>query len=188
MNDRPRFLALVYKMDAEPSTNRVAVWRKLKAMGAVYLQNSACLLPDTPETERRLASVRRKIVDFGGWSIILRAQGLDSLDDQRILGEFNCARGTEYAELVDRCHKFLSEIDEETARGNFSYAEIEENEDDLKKLRRWFTKIRARDFFNCPAQEEASILLARCEQILGEFASRVYAEELGEGMKGDDES
>ena len=42
-----KFLQLVYRMPAKPTAGRVAVWRNLKKTGAVYLQDSACVLPDT---------------------------------------------------------------------------------------------------------------------------------------------
>lgn len=171
----------MYKLAPEPSTHRVAIWRMLKRAGAVYVQSSVCLLPDTPEAVKKLESTRRNIEDLGGWCSVFRAGGLDASDDERIVSEFNSAREKEYAELVDRCQKFIQEIEEETARGNFTYAEIEENEDDLKKLRRWFLKVQARDFFGCPVQGEAARILAECGQRLAKFAQEVYRREIGEG-------
>jgi len=40
------WLLLTYK-STEPAAKRIAVWRKLKGMGAVYLQSGVCLLPKT---------------------------------------------------------------------------------------------------------------------------------------------
>ena len=41
------WLLLTYKIAPEPARLRVSVWRKLKGMGAVYLQGGVCLLPKT---------------------------------------------------------------------------------------------------------------------------------------------
>ena len=50
-----RFLVLAYRMPAEPTAGRVAVWRNLKKVGAVYLQDSVCVVPDTAALRRELA-------------------------------------------------------------------------------------------------------------------------------------
>jgi len=39
------WLLLVYRVPPEPSRLRSAVWRRLKSLGAIYLQNSAAALP-----------------------------------------------------------------------------------------------------------------------------------------------
>ena len=48
------WLLLTYKIPPEPSKKRVAIWRRLKGMGAVYLQSGVCLLPKTDDYVRRL--------------------------------------------------------------------------------------------------------------------------------------
>ena len=39
------WLVLIYRVPSEPSRLRSAVWRRLKSLGAIYLQNSAAALP-----------------------------------------------------------------------------------------------------------------------------------------------
>ena len=34
-----KWLLLTYKVPAEPTSKRLALWRRLKGLGAVYLQN-----------------------------------------------------------------------------------------------------------------------------------------------------
>ena len=36
------WLLLTYKVPAEPAKKRIAIWRRLKGMGAIYLQNGVC--------------------------------------------------------------------------------------------------------------------------------------------------
>jgi hypothetical protein len=58
---RHKFLQLIYRMPTKPTAGRVAVWRSLKKAGAVYLQDSACVLPDTDEIRAELDPVLKRI-------------------------------------------------------------------------------------------------------------------------------
>ena len=42
------WVLLVYRVPTEPASRRVAVWRDLKRIGALYLQQCVCILPDAP--------------------------------------------------------------------------------------------------------------------------------------------
>jgi polyphosphate kinase 2 (PPK2 family) len=60
---------------------------------------------------------------------------------------------------------------------HFTYAELEENEVDVVKLRNWLARIRERDVFGARGRDAAGQAVARCEKSLEEYAARVYAEE-----------
>ena len=51
---KTRWLILVYHLPREPSRHRVAVWRKLKALGALYLQDGVAALPEDAVTREQL--------------------------------------------------------------------------------------------------------------------------------------
>ena len=72
-----KWLLLNYKVPAEPASKRVALWRRLKGMGAVYLQNGVCLLPKTDDHVRRLKMLENDITEMGGDAVILEAVALD---------------------------------------------------------------------------------------------------------------
>jgi hypothetical protein len=78
---------------------------------------------------------------------------------------------------VDRCEDFLQQMKKEYAANHFTYAELEENEVDLVKLRNWFAKVRDRDAFGADGRPAAEKALEECEQSLEAYAARVYAEE-----------
>ena len=44
--------SLPTKCPPEPASKRIALWRRLKGMGAIYLQNGVCLLPKTDDRKR----------------------------------------------------------------------------------------------------------------------------------------
>ena len=68
-------------------------------------------------------------------------------------------------------------MQKEYEASHFTYAELEENEVDLVKLRNWFARIRERDVFGASGRPAAEKALETCEQSLEEYAARVYAEE-----------
>lgn len=173
MSDPISWLILVYRIPSEPTRLRAAVWRRLRAAGAVYLQNSVAALPAGEATQRLLRTLRNEIVqEMGGSAQLLRADAL--VGEYDIVAAFNAARDDEYDEIVDRCRDFLTEIENETAARHFTYAELEENDEDLAKLRRWFEKVHARDAFSAEGAQRARESLEGCAKALDGFAARVY--------------
>ncbi|MBO0813273.1 MAG: ChrB domain-containing protein [Microlunatus sp.] len=169
------WLVLVYRVPSEPTRLRATVWRRLKALGAVYLQNSVAALPHTPANERALRKLQREISRMEGTGVLLESAVLSG--EQSVLQIFQAARADEYEEIVDRCQGFLAEVENEYTKKHFTYAELEENEVDYTKLVNWLDKVRSRDHFQAPGRAEAEAALAKCEQVLENYAARVYAEE-----------
>jgi DNA-binding transcriptional regulator PaaX len=170
-----KWLLLVYRVPSEPTRLRAAVWRRLKSLGAIYLQNSAAALPASVTSERALRKLRREILDMSGTAVLLSCSVLAG--EQGVLESFQAARDDEYAEIVDKCEDFLAEVHKEYVAEHFTYAELEENEVDLVKLRNWAARVTERDVFGASGREAAEQGLASCEQALEEYAARVYAEE-----------
>ena len=61
--------------------------------------------------------------------------------------------------------------------GKYTFAEMEEGEQDLEKLARWLTKIRERDFFPDEHRQQSATMLARCRSVLDGFSQAVYIAE-----------
>ncbi|MEG3805158.1 Chromate resistance protein ChrB, partial [Aerococcus mictus] len=59
----------------------------------------------------------------------------------------------------------------------FTFAELEEIEDDLNKLSAWFAKIKTRDFFPDARIQKATEQFETCGTALTAFAEEVYAHE-----------
>lgn len=175
-----RFLLLVYRIPTEPTRLRAGVWRKIKGLGAVYVQNSAAALPATAANERALRTLRAEIDEMGGTAFLFDSALLAG--QSHLIELFNSARDDEYEEVVDRCQDFLQQIRKEYDAVHFTYAELEENDVDLAKLRGWLERIRARDVFGAARRSAAEEALGRCDTALEEYAARVYAEE-GEGPR-----
>ncbi|MBM2766749.1 Chromate resistance protein ChrB [Burkholderia anthina] len=168
------WLLLTYKVPAEPAKKRVGLWRKLKGMGAVYLQSGVCLLPKTDDHVRRLKMIENDITEMAGDSVILETVALDRGQEEKVVARFRADRDEEYRELLDKCSDFDAEIEKETAARHFTYAELEENDVDLKKLQSWFEKIRKLDFYGAPLATEAEERLHHCEARLEAYAQQVF--------------
>ncbi len=179
--DKPEssgWLVLIYRVPPEPTRLRATVWRRIKSLGAIYLQNSAAALPASAANERALRKLRREILDMSGTAFLLSCDVLAG--EPEVRSAFQAARNDEYEEIVDRCEDFLQQVQKEYTAVHFTYAELEENEVDLVKLRNWFAKIRQRDVFGADGRQAAAKALEACDQSLEAYAARVYAEE-GDG-------
>jgi hypothetical protein len=172
---RDGWLLLVYRVPSEPTRLRAAVWRRLKSIGAIYLQNSAAALPMSTASERALRKLRSEILDMSGHATLMSCTVLAG--DKEIKAAFQAARDDEYEEIVDKCDDFQAQVRKEYVAEHFTYAELEENEVDLVKLRNWFAKVTERDAFGASGRAAAEQAIAACEVTLEEYAARVYAEE-----------
>ncbi|HEV8065849.1 MAG TPA: Chromate resistance protein ChrB [Acidimicrobiales bacterium] len=172
------WLLLVYRIPSEPTRLRAGVWRKLKGLGAIYLQNAVAALPSTPSSERSLRTLRSEIGEMGGTAYLFECRALSGV--AQLLQVFNAARDDEYEEIVDRCEDFLRQVAKEYDESHFTYAELEENDVDLQKLKGWLDRVHSRDVFEAAGLKEAEAAVERCEGALEDYANRVYAEE-GEG-------
>src|SRR6202042_2576379 len=57
VSESVRWLLLAYRIPSEPSRLRAGVWRALKALGAIYVQNAVAAVPEDPTAERDPESV-----------------------------------------------------------------------------------------------------------------------------------
>lgn len=168
------WLLLTYKVPPEPAAKRIALWRRLKGMGAVYLQNGVCLLPKTDDHVRRLKMLENDVAELGGDAVILETIALDRAQEEKVLARFKADRDDAYREFIDKCDDFEREVAKEVAAVHFTYAELEENDVDLKKLQGWLDKIRKLDFYGGELAGEAAARLEGCEAVLDAYARRVF--------------
>jgi vacuolar-type H+-ATPase subunit I/STV1 len=168
------WLLMAYKIPPEPSSRRVTIWRRLKGLGAVYIQNGVCILPKNEDHQRQFKIIENEIINLGGEALLLETAGLDRKQEENIIQRFNEERNAEYREFLGKCRDYIAEIDKETADMHFTYAELQENDEDLKKLRNWLERIKKLDYYGAPLLAEAEKQLTICEQVLEEFAHKVY--------------
>ncbi len=169
-----QWILLTYKVPAEPAARRVALWRRLKGLGAIYLQNGVCLLPRTDENLRRIKMSELDISEMGGESVLLDSAPLDDAQLNKVSERFNADRDELYREFIGRCDDFEAEIAKEISQQKFTYAELEEEDTDLKKLQEWFERIRKLDFYGAQLAMSAAEKLRNCEALLDDYARQVF--------------
>jgi len=139
--------------------------------------NSVWVLPETDSHAELLGQLRDGILRQGGTVFVLRASISQPEVNEAIMARFRADRGREYDELAERGSALLSEMGKESKAGKYTFAEMEENEQDLEKLVRWLAKIRARDFFPDERGQQSAAMLAQCRSELETFSQSVYAAE-----------
>src|SRR5207302_10721606 len=116
-----------------------------------------------------------KIPALGGETFLLDVPRLQPEDEARIIEAFRVQRANEYAEIIEECEtKFVKEIEFEHFRQNYTFEEAEEIEQDLDKIRRWYDRVRDRDWFKAERRDEVETWLARCHGLLDRFEEEVY--------------
>lgn len=165
---------LVVRVPAEPSRYRVAVWRELRRTGAVPLGQGCWAVPEVPAVAEGVA----RAVDLAGRGsgevIVLQAAGRGQADAARLASLFTEARQAEWEEFIADCGKFDAEIGSEIAKGKFTLAELEEEEQSLERLRRWHRELATRDVFGAPNAAEAGQQLKHCTERLADYTERVF--------------
>jgi hypothetical protein len=164
---------ITYRLPPEPSRHRVAVWRELRRLGAVSLQQGAWAVPDGEPFEAGFAQVVEEIQAAGGQPVVL-AVADDQASVSQLEALFTAQREAEWGEFVSDCGKYEAELTDEVAKGKLTLAELDEEEQSLDRLRRWYRTIRARDLFGAPSAPVAERRLKECTEALEDFAERVY--------------
>jgi hypothetical protein len=173
---KTNFMVLVYRVPAKPTAGRVAVWRQLKKVGAIYLQQSVCTFPDIPAVRHDLAPILARIDDAAGEYHLLPLRKLDQGEEAKLVKQFVDQTATHYEEIIENCEvNFTKEIEFETFRKNFTYEEAEEIRLEFEKIRAWFDRVKERDWFSAPNRKQAHEWLVRCEKLLEEFEGKVFA-------------
>jgi hypothetical protein len=174
-----RWLVVTYRLPGEPSRHRVAVWREFRRVGALSLQQATWAVPNragfAESVSRAVALVQRA----GGECLVFEASPKGEEADGRLEQRFTAEREEEWAEFLAECGKFDREIEKEFRIEKFTAAELDEEEQNLERLRRWFRDLRTRDVFVAPSQEEAERRLKACSEALEEFAERVFERQGG---------
>lgn len=165
---------LIYRVPSQPSTQRVYVWRKLKGWGGLYLQQSVCVLPQRLDLQQQLEKLTTEIVEGGGEADLLPVTIEDHAQNATLIKRFQQQADEEYQEFLGRCQDFHKELEHERQERKLTFAELDENEAELMKLRSWLPKIHERDLFDATGYASAIDALKLCEQDFQQFSQQVY--------------
>lgn len=169
------YILLIYQVPSQPSAARVSIWRELKKIGALYLQQSVCILPELETLRALLQKVAERITEQGGSYHLLPLNNLPPEEEGKIIDGFIAQSNLQYDEIIENCDvNFSKEIEFETFRQNFTYAEAEEIGQELDKIRRWYDRVVERDWFGAARREAALQSIEQCAKKLEEFEEKVF--------------
>src|SRR6476469_10374337 len=94
---------LIYRLPSNPSRARVAIWRELRRLGALPLQQAVSAVPELGELPAALDSIVERIERDGGTVYRYTLHALDAAQQGRRVGEWNALRGRGFAESVEGC-------------------------------------------------------------------------------------
>jgi hypothetical protein len=144
-----------------PSSLRVRVWRKLRALGAVPLRKSVYLLPPTPDNFERFQWLSQEVQKDGGEATFLSVENVENMKRAEVIRLFQQARDQDYRALVERYRKLARGLDRKTPVRSTS-----RRNEELTRLARELERIREIDFFDAPGYHEAKRLQETIEMRL----------------------
>jgi Protein ChrB, N-terminal len=159
MNEQ-RWLILIYRLPREPSRPRVAAWRKLKTLGALYLQDGVATLPEDAVTREQLEWLQVQIREANGEAVLWEARPNTPLENKELVEAFRSSREEAYRTLIAGAER----IQRKAELGGGSKALLEE----LGKLEREFRAERRRDYFRSPLRKEAASALKAAREAVRE--------------------
>ena len=168
-----RWLILIYHLPREPSRHRVAVWRKLKTLGALYLQDGAAALPEDAVTREQLEWLQLRIKEAGGEATLWEALPNTVSENKTLVEAFRAAREEAYRGLIEAAER----LRRKAALGADGTLLLEE----LEKIEREFRAERRRDYFRSPMRGIAESILREIRRSLREGAYPVATSSAEEG-------
>ncbi len=137
-----KWVLLSYRMPREPSTPRIAIWRKFKRLGVAQLGDGLVALPADARTREHLEWVADEVIEAGGAATIWLAQPGSAAQERALAQSMADARTAEYTAVLAQAEQART-ADEATRRRV------------LRKLRAELRRIHRRDYFPPPARRAA---------------------------------
>src|SRR5215216_5609058 len=141
MEKRTRWLILIYQLPREPSRHRVAVWRKLRDLGALYLQDGVVALPEDAVTHEQLEWLQVQIREANGDAVLWEAKPTTLRENEELVAAFRSSREEAYRTLIDQAKRIQRKAELGGGQGLL---------EELDKLEREFRTERRRDYFRSP--------------------------------------
>src|SRR5215204_3074055 len=97
---RVRWVFLAYRLPRDPSAPRVALWRKLRRLGAVQVLDGLVALPLDARTREQLEWLAEEVVEAGGESSSWLAEASSSGDERLLADRMAAGVAREYRALI----------------------------------------------------------------------------------------
>jgi hypothetical protein len=145
------------------SSPRVAVWRRLRTLGAVSPKGGVHVLPARDECIEAFQWLAQEVEQAKGEALLMRVERFEGLSDAQLIALFQEARKEDYAALDARAAALEKTLTGSRRRRAGDDAQAR---DLLAKLRREHGEIARIDFFDSPAGAQVASRLARIDEAL----------------------
>jgi hypothetical protein len=145
--ERPGLWVLLsYRLPREPSTPRIALWRRLRRLGVAQLGDGLVALPADARTQEQLEWLAEQVLEAGGKSGVWLARPASLAQERALAREMAAARAGEYAALTEAAAsaRLLPPLERVKVLG---------------RLRRQWRELTRRDFFPPPERDGAAAAL-----------------------------
>jgi hypothetical protein len=142
------WVLLSYRLPREPSTPRIAVWRKLKRLGVAQISDGLVALPADARTREQLEWVAEEVTDAGGAAAIWLARPATRAQEDQLAQAMAAARAAEYQALIAAAGAAAAAAADPAARASA-----------VRRLRNEFRGIQRRDYFPPADQDLAQAAL-----------------------------
>lgn len=147
------WVMLAYRMPREPSTPRIAVWRRLRRLGVAQPLDGLVLLPDEPRTREGLEWVAERVTEAGGQATLWTARNLSAAEEDATVAMMNAAISAEYADLA-REARVAPEAPSTAAEDGAPSSRTDPGRRG-EQLTRALEQVRSRDYFGVAGRAEA---------------------------------
>lgn len=155
------WVMLVYKIASEPTKYRATIWREIKRLGGVYLQNGVCIFPDIDDVALNVSSLAKQIRGMGGKEYVFFSTAMTSEESDDLVGQFQESRTEEYEVLLAETKELARECKFAASATDFTVLHVE-----YRRLKKHFQLIKARDYFAAPAGERVSEQLEAIQALI----------------------
>jgi hypothetical protein len=142
------WVLLAYRVPREPSSPRIALWRKLKRLGVVQVLDGLVALPLDRRTREQLEWLADEVVEAGGEAQVWIGTLGAASQERELAQRMAAAVAHDYRRVV---------ADAELARNSTAGRRART----LGRLRRELRRIRLRDYFPTPEREHAHAAVER---------------------------
>jgi hypothetical protein len=157
------WIVFVYKIPPKPTKYRAAVWREMKKIGALYLQDGVCLVPDFDDVQLYISALGEKIVTFGGHEYSFHSKAFSEEQNKDLIRQFDEAREKEYEELIPWIQRIMQYFEEEEA-WEYSESQIQKIKEDFRKMQRQFQIVGSRDYFETAMGKKLQLMIDQCRK------------------------
>jgi hypothetical protein len=140
--ERTRWVLLSYRLPREPSSPRIALWRKLKRLGVAQLLDGLVALPLDSRNREQLEWLADEVGEAGGDAMIWIGELGSASQERELAGRMAAAASADYQRVIADAIAAHSEPAGQRRRT-------------LARLRRELRRVRSRDSFPPPERERA---------------------------------